>query len=142
MKLRRFTCLLVVTLLIQACATYQPPTLPPEQLAIVVPPDRKFGNFLFIERIDGLPPSAGAAMGLGMSQYNSPVGLAPGKHTMKIRVGHGLSHGYADIWLVAEAGKTYRIAKESKGYTFRVWFVEDSTGKQVGGVVGSEDEPQ
>lgn len=138
MRLRGPVFLLCLSLL-AACAVYHPPSLPPEQRALLVPPAKKWGDMLFIDKIDGASPSFAAAAGLKHSA--NPVVLAPGKHTIRVRVRIGLSEGLADLWLVAEAGKRYRVEKASSGYGFRAWFVDDETGELVGGSVGSDDEP-
>ena len=130
----------VLAILLASCETYKPPTLPRDQTATVVPPAKRWGNMLFIDQVDGLAPSKSSAAQLVL--YSRPVVLAPGKHTMRVRVRLGMSEGLADIWLVAEAGKTYRIMKESRGNRFKVWFEDDATGIPVGGVGGSDDEPR
>lgn len=124
-----------------ACAIYQPPQLPADQVAIVEPPVPQWGNKLYVDRIDGLPPDVPTAMHPGTGgTYSKAITLAPGKHTLRVKAQLGLHYGFADIWLVAEPGRTYRINKDSHGYTFSAWF-EDESGRKIGGVVGSDDEP-
>jgi hypothetical protein len=62
---------------------------------------------------------------------------------MRIRIEYAYGYAYdrADIWLVADPGKTYRLKWDWYEYKFRVWFIDDATGTPVGGVVGSQDEP-
>ena len=124
-----------------ACAgVYTPPNLSPAEVATLVPPQKQWGNMVFIDKVDGMFPSQAAAMQVKL--YSDPLALAPGKHRITVRVRIGLSEGTMDAWLVAEAGKTYRIMKKSAGYKFWVWFVDDATGLPAGGLAGSEDEPR
>ncbi len=129
----------VAGIILSGCATYQPPNLPPEQRAVIAPPAARKGNTLSISKIDGLAPTT--ASSLLFAGSSDPVTLAPGKHTLRIETSFGYTRGFIDLWIVCEAGKTYRIEQSTDGYSFTAWFVEAATGLRVGGVVGSSDEP-
>ena len=132
------TCLVAS---LAACAgVYSPPKLPPGEVATLLPPQKHWGDMVFIDKVDGMFPSQASAMQVKL--YSAPLALAPGKHRITVRVRLGLGEGIMDAWLVAEAGKTYRIMKKSVGYKFTVWFVDDATGLPAGGFAGSDDEPQ
>ena len=69
--------------------------------------------------------------------------LKPGKH----RIGYvatnlGGKFAHVDLWFVAEPGRSYATRTVTTPFTVRVWIEEAETGVQVGGIVGSEDEPQ
>lgn len=81
--------------------------------------------------------------------------LEPGKHTIQISnafASFGMVSCYLNLWLVAEAGKKYVVKSEciveqNKGDNtssryFRCWIEDASSGKPVGGFVGSSDEPE
>lgn len=68
--------------------------------------------------------------------------LKPGKH----RIGYvatSLNGGSAvlGLWFVAEPGKSYATRTEGTQFYVRLWIEDVETGKRVGGIVGSEDEP-
>lgn len=125
--------------MLAGCAVYDLPDLPPEQIALIAPPSKKWGHGLHIVKIDGRPPAATSS--LILVNTAKPVVLAPGKHVIRVRGQLGLTEAIAELWLVAEAGKTYSLERRTDGYTFRIWFVDDETSAPVGGVVGSDDEP-
>ena len=130
----------VIIILISAlfgCATYQPPSIPESAGAIISPPEKKWGDQVYIDKIDGLPPSSASAFQLHL--FSDPVLLAPGKHTMRVRVRIGISEGLIDLWIVAKAGRTYNIRKTSVGYTFTAWFEDSVTGEKVGGIEPPRD---
>jgi hypothetical protein len=45
------------------------------------------------------------------------------------------------LWFVAEPGKEYVARMEFRRATYRVWIEELQSGIEVGGIVGSTDEP-
>ncbi|NCC51920.1 MAG: hypothetical protein EOM20_11985 [Spartobacteria bacterium] len=66
--------------------------------------------------------------------------VLPGKHNIRAKYEYQSMYAFGDLWLVAEAGKTYTVKAESKGYSVHFW-IEDTEGKVVGGIKGSDDEP-
>ena len=78
---------------------------------------------------------------MGLAPYRSPIVVTPGRHTINLKVHMGLRYGRADLWLVAEPGRTYRIVTDTHRLGFTVRLVDDATGRPVGGHVG-EDDPQ
>ena len=118
---------------------YQPPSLDEAQAATIVPPESRAGHWVSIERIDGVAPNAGVAMGL--APYRSPIVVAPGRHTIRVKVNMGLRYGHADLWLAAEPGRTYRIEADTHRLGFSVRLVDDTTGRPVGGQVGDDSSP-
>lgn len=124
--------------LASGCATYQPPALEASQAATIVPSESRAGHWVSIERIDGVAPNAGVA--LALAPYRSPLVVAPGRHTLNLKVHMGLRYGFANLWLLAEPGRTYRIVADTHSLGFSVRLVDDATGRPVGGPVG-EDGP-
>ena len=126
----------IAAALASGCATYQPPSLDASQAATIVPPESRPGHSVSIERIDGVAPNAGVA--LALAPYRSPLVVAPGRHTLHLKVQMGLRYGRANLWLTAEPGRTDRIEADTHQLGFTVRLVDDSTGRPVGGHVGDE----
>ena len=76
------------------------------------------------------------------------VYVLPGKHTivtsMVIRY-HFLfeAHTSSNLWLVAEPGGKYvvKTVLKERPVQIQMWIENERTGKPVGGIVGSDDEP-
>ena len=68
------------------------------------------------------------------------VKVAPGKHDIRLSYSAGFQY-IGDFWLVTCPGKTY-IAKADAEYGVKMWIEDAETGKKVGGVKGSADEPK
>lgn len=144
--------LILVILLVSAfchgCSIYkqQPTNMPKEQTAKIVFPARN----MFLYRVDG----QSTGFFTKFIPNIEPFIITEGKHTFKIKViwhteyssplgGNRLIHyeGIRHLWLVAEAGKTYKLCQLVSGRKFRLWFENARTKKIIGGIVGSDDEP-
>ena len=80
------------------------------------------------------------------SQYRGDhveeVLLPPGKHRVMFHLDGKIGCGWGYRWFVAEPGKRYVARFEINRLDFQVWLEEKETGKRVGGLVLSEDEPE
>src|SRR5579863_3685914 len=124
--MRTESAALLAGLLAAACSTYQPPPLPPAQRAVVVPIEHGSEERLYIDSVDGLPVSAASAINLHTD--NRGVFLAPGQHTLGLRLQVGTIHREMKVWLPAEAGKAYQIESMSDAYGFSARVVESASG--------------
>lgn len=129
---------------------YEGPPLPPDQEVKLqgTPPRRTtfatvFGGNtqtqMWIARVDGKSP----VVQLGViNAATASVRLTPGKHTVRIRWRHRNYTAEGDVWFVGDPGRTYYTrAREAGDGTVQLWIVDD-TGKRVGGIPGSADEPR
>ncbi|GFE79591.1 hypothetical protein GCM10011487_15910 [Steroidobacter agaridevorans] len=137
--LRRFA--LLFPLLLAGCAVYEAPKLPTDQLATLSFEQKPSGLFatgsVALAKIDGKAPSGST----WILRHRSPISVAPGKHTIELSYVVGIANGIMSLWFVAEPGTAYVVRGDSAGYTFRLWIAEERTGRPVGGIVGSSDEP-
>jgi hypothetical protein len=72
----------------------------------------------------------------------SEVKLTPGKHVIRAQAFLGGYYADCHLWFVAEAGGCYEVRyqlPDQLHITF--WIVDTATGRPVGGVKGSDDEP-
>jgi len=68
--------------------------------------------------------------------------LKPGKHRIRyLATTLNSSFAFLDLWFVAEPGKTYASRADFDWGGVRIWIEDVQTGKRVGGIVGSADEP-
>jgi hypothetical protein len=70
------------------------------------------------------------------------IRVLPGKHTVTFYFNTMKGFTYSKLWFVAEAGKEYIAKAEVSLMGVRIWIEEVGTGKLVGGISGSEDEPE
>lgn len=70
------------------------------------------------------------------------VRLLPGKHRILLHATGKISCGWAYLWFVAEPEKRYAAKFEFDRLQYRVWIEDMSSGEAVGGMVGSNDEPE
>jgi hypothetical protein len=70
------------------------------------------------------------------------VSVLPGKHTIFVLVEYPFSHASGSLWLVAEPGGRYIVKESSDWRRVTMWIEDEKTGKKVGGITGSDDEPQ
>jgi hypothetical protein len=70
------------------------------------------------------------------------VYVLPGKHNIGVAVSFWYGGAAANLWLVAEANETYVVKSKSKGEGVLIWIENERTGKPVGGIKGSSDEPK
>lgn len=94
---------------------------------------RIYGSF--VTAIDG-KSSAGFLQNHPESLY-----VTPGKHVLDIYYNDVVHFAKGELWLVAEPGKTYLLITIKKGYGCIFFFQEEDSGKTVGGIKGSVDEP-
>ena len=132
---------LLIPLFLAACAVYQPPTLPPDQLATLSFEQKPNGIFsagsVALHKIDGKEPSSTT----WLVRHRSPLSINPGKHNIELSYVVGTSYGHMKLWFVATPGNSYIVRGDSSGYSFKLWVEEEQTGKRVGGIAGSSDEP-
>lgn len=69
------------------------------------------------------------------------IKFLPGKHRVAFKASQGSAYGGTHLWFVAEPGKEYVARMEFRRNTYRVWIEETQSGLEVGGLVGSSDEP-
>ena len=75
------------------------------------------------------------------------VYVLPGKHRLSIKVHYQISEAMASLWLIAEPGGKYVIKAIANGSTIwdrrsvQIWIENERSGQAVGGIVGSDDEP-
>ncbi len=72
----------------------------------------------------------------------SEVYVLPGKHRITVTLHYAFTHALGELWLVAEPGGRYVVKEISKGLRAKAWIEDEETGKPVGGVAGSDDEPK
>jgi len=70
------------------------------------------------------------------------VSVLPGKHTIFVIVEYPFSHASGSLWLIAEPGGRYIVKESSDWRRVTMWIEDEKTGKKVGGITGSDDEPQ
>lgn len=84
------------------------------------------------------------------SNYPDMTVLTPGKHHIRAVTvisykGGRVDHPFSPwLWLVAEPGKDYMLKRElgtNNPITVRFWLEDPVSGKEVGGLAGSDDEP-
>lgn len=76
------------------------------------------------------------------TKHARSVEVAPGKRTLAVQYdGYGV-YARGHLWLLAEAGQTYTLNSVLGDRTVRFWIVDNATGRRVGGIEGSDDEPK
>ncbi len=75
-------------------------------------------------------------------QFPEEVYVLPGKHNIIVGVRFMFTHAGADLWVVAEPNETYVVKFLPIGDRVRIWIENERTGKPVGGITGSSDEPK
>jgi hypothetical protein len=137
-------------LLLAGCAApvvkmYDGPVLEPSQQVIlrVDQRGRTFaGERVDIQQVDGKPTLTFGEGILSSSSGAQAVYLLPGKRTVQLRYrGHGAAVT-AHLWFVGEAGGSYLVKAGQTGDGLKVWIEDEKSGKPVGGVHGSADEPK
>src|ERR1043165_9028625 len=116
-----------------------PPRAPNEQSVVQVA--RLRGARIGIVRIDGHLTINLVKFAATGSRWPASAAVLPGKHVLDVNMMVRAWQGNMAIWWVAEPGQSYLINGRSLGDKFSVWIV-DARGRQVGGVVGSSDEPK
>jgi len=143
--------IVVLLLALAACTTapvaqmYPGPTLAPSQHVIVRVEQR--GRAFSSERVDIQQVDDKATLTTGEGILSSASGasavyLLPGKHILQLRYRGPGAAVTAHLWLVGEAGGSYLVKAGQTGDGLKVWLEDEKTGKPVGGVRGSADEPK
>ena len=124
---------------------YPGPTLAPSQ-HVIVRVDLRGRAFasqrIDIEQVDDKPTLATAEGIMSSSSGAQAVYMLPGKHTVRLRYRGPGAAVTANLWFVGEAGNSYLIKAGQTGDGLKVWIEDEKTGKPVGGVRGSPDEPK
>lgn len=134
-----------------ACATGAPyqaypgrPLPAGEQARIVVASDSVLaalpggGATMRISCVDGEPTNES----LIIIRYPTEVLVRPGRHNLGVLFSHMNSSASAALWVDAEAGRTYTVHTELRGYDIRFWLTDSTTGRPVGGIVGRGMTPE
>jgi hypothetical protein len=143
--------ILTLVLALAGCAApvvqmYEGPTLAPSQQVLVRVDQR--GRTMASERVDIEQVDGKRTLGVGEGILSTATGaqavyMLPGKHTLQLRYrGPGGVRVTAHLWLVAEAGGAYLVKAAQTGDGAKIWIEDEKTGKPVGGVRGSPDEPK
>jgi hypothetical protein len=143
--------ILTLVLALAGCAApvvqmYEGPTLAPSQQVLVRVDQR--GRTMASERVDIEQVDGKRTLGVGEGILSTATGaqavyMLPGKHTLQLRYrGPGGVRVTAHLWLVAEAGGSYLVKAAQTGDGAKIWIEDEKTGKPVGGVRGSPDEPK
>ena len=129
------------------CATpdlYQPPTGNQAELARI----RNSDKWFTVVNVDDKMTLTTMQFILG--HYPDMLVLTPGKHHIRavasiVYKGGAVEHPFSPwLWLVAKPGNDYLLKAELKTnntITIRFWLEDSVTGKEVGGIAGSDDEP-
>ena len=132
---------ILIIITISSCSVYQRPNIPSEQLATLMLEQKEGGilpaGSVAIKKIDGMKPSSST----WILRHRSPLEIAPGKHTLDLDYIFGTSSGDMSLWFIAEPGIKYIVRGKVTGYKFLLWVEEFDSGKVVGGLKGSADEP-
>jgi hypothetical protein len=133
-----------------ACAApvakmYDGPVLAPSQQVVLRVEQR--GRTFAGERVDIQLVDDKRTLGTGEGIISSSSGaqavyMLPGKHTVQLRYRGPGAAVTANLWFVGEAGNSYLIKAGQTGDGLKVWIEDEKTGKPVGGVRGSPDEPK
>ncbi len=125
------------------CATIEnapQPQMDPSKIAIIrVDPLRPANRKIQITMVDG-KVTAGYFRAQE-NQFVEEVTVLPGKHKIWTKINLGSAYAFGYLWLVAEPGETYVVKARFEGYGSKMWIENERTGQEVGGPVGSKDEP-
>lgn len=142
--------IVILLLALAGCAApvvkmYDGPVLAPSQQVILRVDQR--GRTFAGERVDIQQVDEKSTLSFGEGILSSSSGaqavyMLPGKHTVQLRYRGPGAAVTAHLWLVGEAGGSYLIKAGQTGDGLKVWIEDEKTGKPVGGVRGSADEPK
>lgn len=141
---------LILSLLLAGCAApvvqlYEGPTKASSDHVIlrVDQRGRTFaGERVDIQQVDNRQTLSFGEGILSSSSGAQAVYMLPGKHTVQLRYRGPGAAVTAHLWFVGEAGGSYLIKAGQTGDGLKVWIEDEKTGKPVGGVRGSADEPK
>lgn len=71
----------------------------------------------------------------------SEVQLTSGKHTIRARAFMGDALASCHLWFVAKPRGQYELRYHRENMRVAFWIVDKATGRPVGGIKGSDDEP-
>lgn len=141
--------LVVLLLALAGCAApvakmYEGPVLAPSQHVVLRVEQR--GRTFAGERVDIQLVDDKRTLETGEGILSSSTGaqavyLLPGKHTVRLRYRGPGAAVTTNLWFVGEAGGSYLVKAGQTGDGLKVWIEDEKTGKPVGGVRGSADEP-
>jgi len=117
---------------VQHVQMYDGPARPTDQQAIVKAAETIDGQHVQIQSVDGVATTPPLSSPLNRG-FPSSVSVLPGRHTIQFTLWINNLYVDADLWWIAQAGGTYVIRHESKGYQARIWIEDASTGQSVGG---------
>lgn len=80
--------------------------------------------------------------GTSLGQKVDEVQLPAGKHRILLHATGKIGCGWAYLWFVAEPNQRYAAKFEFDRLLSRVWIEDVATGERVGGMAGSNDEPE
>jgi len=113
-----------------------------ESQRAVIKADKQFSGRIDIYSVDGKKTSNYFATLAHGGNAAVEVYVLPGKHNITAQVRYLVSYAFVEMWLVAEAGESYVIKARSEGFSVTMWIENERTGKPVGGIKGSDDEPR
>ena len=96
--------------------------------------------FITFQCVDGVQTKIPFGRYHGSGDFPAELLVKPGRHYINVHFRNGLSYGFTTLWLDTEPGINYVTKFEHTDYTIRTWFIEEHSGKVVGGIVGSEPE--
>jgi hypothetical protein len=144
----RWTFLIILSSLFIGCATppykaYDDVSLTSDKVATIKAMGNRGIDVIFgFTAIDGKSIVSLLTKAIPLKKPPQEISVLPGKHTLEIYYAKGQYQPITvDRWIVAEAGKTYWVQYNFDYTKVAIW-IQDSEGKLVGGVVGSDDEPK
>jgi len=70
------------------------------------------------------------------------IKVIPGKHDIRFKYKMEFGVSIAELWVVTCPGKSYFAKAVAAGAGSLIWIEDEETGKRVGGIKGSVDEPK
>lgn len=143
----RFLPMILTLFMIAGCAApkvkmYSGDEVAPSKQAIIrVDPQNTRGR-LRIGSVDGKMTVNYFAFLFNGGNFAGDVYVLPGKHIIGPHISDGPFVAVGRLWVVAEQGETYILKSLTKELRVSFWMENERTGEQVGGIVGSDDEPK
>jgi hypothetical protein len=115
----------------------------PDEIALIKAPEAQgiFGTRIHIVAVDGDLTVGFMRNLLTGATWAGAVEVLPGKHDFRISWESGIFSATGDYCLVAEAGASYTVKANQKGYGVLIWLEDDKTGEAVGGIKGGCEAP-
>jgi hypothetical protein len=93
-----------------------------------------------ISCVDGA--STGQSVLLSGRRYPAEILVQPGRHYVRVLYKASNSSLEAPLWVDAQAGHTYSIRRQVRGYGIHFWLADAASGEDAaGGAVGTEKDP-